>query len=353
MLTALAIVFVFGLLVLFHEFGHYIAAKWHGIKVLEFAFGFGPKLVSIQPKETVYSIRLFPLGGFVRLHGMDPEIDADGKVLPPDPNDERNYENKKIWQKMTIMVAGSLMNFVLALLLFVGVYTVIGIPQASTSNVIGTVVEGNPAAEAGLRPGERIIAVNGIETPDWASLTREIHSRPEQELTLTVQSGDQIRTVRLTTIKDEQTGKGLIGIAGEVVYNKSSILDSMRYGIKMTVEFTSLIIVTIFQMITGQIPADVGGPVAIAQAIGEGARQGLANLLGLTGILSIQLGLINLFPFPALDGGQLVVLAFEGIRGKPLSPEKKGFIQLTGFILLLTLMIVITYQDILRLLQQD
>ncbi|MDA8228456.1 MAG: site-2 protease family protein, partial [Desulfitobacterium hafniense] len=149
--------------------------------------------------------------------------------------------------------------------------------------------------------------------------------------------------------QDTGTGNGMIGIAPQIVYEKASLWKSAAYGLERTVDFTKFILLTFMQMITRQVPADVGGPVAIAQAIGEGAEQGWASLLGLTGILSIQLGLINLFPIPALDGSRLVFLLVEGVRGKPLKPERENFIHMIGFVLLLALMLAITYQDVLKL----
>lgn len=350
-LTTLSIIFVFGSLIMIHEFGHYIVARWFGIKVLEFSFGFGPKIVGYQGKDTHYVLRLIPLGGYVRLHGMDPEVDANGRAIVAPSKDAQSFMNKPVWQRMAVIAAGAFMNFVLAVVLFITVFAYLGIPSVDNSNMIGSLLEGKPAAAAGIQPGDRIITVNQESTPDWTHLTEAIHSKPNQVLTITIERANetQPQTLTVKTEKDAQTGNGMIGIAPEVTYVPASILESTRYGFERSVDFTKLIIVTITQMITGKIPAEVGGPVMIAQAIGEGAERGLADLLGLTGILSIQLGLINLFPIPALDGSRLVFLFIEGLRGKPLNPEKENVIHLVGFVLLMVLMITITYKDILRL----
>lgn len=346
-MTALAIVFVFGLLVMVHELGHFLVAKWAGIRVLEFSFGFGPKLVGYKGRETFYAIRLIPLGGFVRLYGMDPEPDERGQAIIGSPNDPYSYMNKPVWKRMAVIAAGPIMNFILAVVLFVAVFAYLGIP--AEGKAIGSLAEGKPAVTAGLKAGDRIIAVDNTPTPDWDTLTQAIHSKPNQELVLTVERQGQTRTVTLTTEKDAQTGYGMIGIGPEIVYERVPILQTLRFGFNRTIEFTKFIVVTLAQMITRQIPADVGGPVAIAKAIGEGAQAGFSNLLGLTGVLSIQLGLLNLFPIPALDGSRLVFLAIEGLRRKPLNPEKENLIHLVGFVLLLALMIAITYRDILNL----
>lgn len=349
MLTTLSIVFVFGTLVMVHEFGHYIVARWFGIKVLEFSFGFGPKIVGYQGKDTLYTLRLIPLGGFVRLHGMDAEVDANGRAITAPSKDPHSFMNKPVWQRMAVIAAGAFMNFVLAVILFISVFAYLGIPSVENTNAIGSLVTGKPAASAGILPGDKIIAVNQEPTPDWTRLTQVIHAKPDQELTITIERANERQTLTVKTEKDPQTGNGMIGIAPEVTYVHASILESTRYGFERSVDFTKLIIMTLVQMITGKIPTEVGGPVMIAQAIGEGAQRGFADLLGLTGILSIQLGIINLFPIPALDGSRLVFLFIEGLRGKPLNPDKENMIHLVGFVLLMALMLAITYKDILRL----
>lgn len=350
MVTTLSIILVFGLMVMIHELGHFFVARRAGIKVLEFAFGIGPKLFGIQGKETLYSVRIFPLGGFVRFLSAE-EIEEDDQVTRQELL-SRSFESKAIWQKMAVIVAGPLMNFVLGAVLFIMVFAWFGIPVGSNENIIGGVMENKPAAMAGLNAGDRILEVNGIETPDWESVTKQIHSRPGQKISFEIEKATtkEILTLEMTPEMDQQLERGLIGITPNVINQKVSILKAAHYGLQQTMDFTRLILSYIIQMITGEMPVELGGPVAVAQVIGEGARQGLANLLSLTGILSIQFGILNLLPIPALDGGQLAVLTYEGIRRKPLNPEKKGWIQLTGFALLIALMIAVTYQDIVRIL---
>ncbi|CAA7602546.1 Peptidase family M50 [Acididesulfobacillus acetoxydans] len=349
MVTALAVIFVFGSMVMIHEFGHFMIARMTGIKVLEFSFGFGPKLLWHQGKETLYAWRLIPLGGFVRLYGMDPEPDETGEPQIAPADDKRSFMNKRVWQRMAVIAAGPIMNFVLAMLLFVGVFAYLGLPAQAQGNAVGSLVQGKAAEKAGIVPGDRIVAVDGEATPDWNRLTDVIHALPNQNLLITLERGGKTRTIKVRTEKDPQTGYGLIGIAPEIVYRRLSIFQAVGLGWERTVEFTKFILVAIVEMITGKIPAQVGGPVAIAQAIGQGAKEGLANLLGLTGVLSIQLGLLNLFPIPALDGSRLVFLAVEGLRGKPLNPERENLIHFVGFVLLVLVMLAVTYHDILQL----
>lgn len=350
MLTTVSIIFVFGLMVMVHEFGHFIVARRAGIKVLEFAFGIGPKVVGIQGKETLYSIRLFPLGGFVRFLSAEELEEQDRKSRGELYH--RSFESKTIMQRMSVIVAGSFMNFILGAVLFIIIFAWFGVAVASDKNVIGTVMEDRPASAMGLTSGDRILAINGVETPDWTSVTKQIHAKPGETIVFKIEKADtkQIVTLEIVPEYDQQSGRGLIGIMPEVSNEKVSVFESTKLGLQQTIDFTRMIIMYIIQMITGEMPVELGGPVAIAQVIGEGARQGLSNLLGLTAILSIQFGILNLLPIPALDGGQLTVLAYEGIRRKPMSAEKKGWIQLVGFVLLISLMLAVTYQDILRIL---
>lgn len=350
MITVLAWIFVFGLLIMIHELGHYMVAKWTGVKVLEFSFGFGPKLFGHQGKETLYSLRLFPLGGFVRMYGMDAEIDESGQAYIAPADDSRSFMNKKVWQRIAIIAAGPVMNFILAMVLFIMVFAYLGVPVQAEGNAIGTLIPDKPAVQAGLKVGDRIISVNGIETPDWTTLTSIIHKRPNQEISMVVLRDTEKLEINIKTVLDPQTGNGMIGIAPNVLYQQASILESIKFGFMRTLDFTKFIMITLVQMITGKIPADVGGPVMIAQAVGEAAEQGLANLLGFTGVISIQLGLLNLFPIPALDGSRIIFLFVEGLRGRPLKPERENLIHLVGFVLLLAFAVLITYHDILRLL---
>jgi regulator of sigma E protease len=351
-LKILAIIFAFGSMVMIHELGHYMVAKWIGAKVIEFSFGFGPKIVGYQGKETLYTLRVVPLGGFVKLYGMDAEVDESGRAVIAPIADARSFMNKPVWQRMAVIAAGPIMNFIWAMILFVGVFGYLGIPSLGNTNVIGKLVQGKPAAASGIiLPGDRVLAVNQEPTPDWKSLTEVIHAKPEQVLSLTLEkvNGKQHQIVSVKTEKDTQTGYGIIGIEPEIYYTHASILQSTRYGMERTLDLTKFIVVTLTQMVTGKVPADVGGPVMIIQAIGDAAQQGFEDLLVLIGAMSIQLGLINLFPIPALDGSRLVFLLIEGLRGKPLNPEKENMIHLVGFVLLMVLMIAITYKDVVRL----
>lgn len=354
--TAIAFVIIFGVLVFAHEFGHFILAKRAGIKVLEFAFGIGPKIFGYQGKETLYSVRLLPLGGFNRFLSAE-EIEAsreNGESVNYSKQElqERSFESKSIWRRISVIVAGPIMNFLFGMVLFVFLFAVFGVANPENVNVIGEVSKDKPAAAAGLVTGDRILAVNGIATPDWTSVTEQIHANPGKKMTFTIKKAATSETINLaiTPEYDAQSGKGLIGITPTYTMQKVSVLQSIQYGTQRTIEFTRMLILYLFQMITGQAPVELSGPVGVAQVIGEGVQQGMSTLITLTAVLSINFAVLNILPLPALDGGQLVVLIYEGIRRKPLSAQKKGWIQLTGFALLMALMIAVTYQDILRLI---
>jgi regulator of sigma E protease len=349
LLTALAFVFSLAVMVIAHELGHFMVAKWQGIKVLEFSMGFGPKLASYQGRETLYTLRLIPLGGFVKLHGIDAVKNDQGTLVIASSQEQNSFMNKSVWRRFTVIAAGPLMNFVLAGVLFIVVFAYLGIPGAGSSNIIGSLIDNKPAVQNGLLQGDRIIAVDDIPTPDWNSLTNVIHAKPDQTIALSVERGTEQMTFTILTVRDPQSGFGMIGIQPEIVYEHVSVFKAINLGLTNTVMFTREIFVVLIQMITGQIPAEIGGPVAIAQAIGDAARAGLANLLLLTALLSVNLGIVNLFPIPALDGSRLVFLFLEGIRRKPLPPDKENMIHLVGFVLLIALMLAITYQDIARL----
>jgi len=351
--TVIAFIVIFGVLVFVHEFGHFIVAKRSGIKVLEFAFGIGPKLFGFQGKETLYSIRILPLGGFCRFLSVEEvEEGEEGDQVSREELLARSFESKSIWKRMAVIVAGPLMNFILGAVLFVVAFAFFGVAVADNQNLIGQVSLGKPAATAGLAAGDRIIAINRTETPDWNSVTQQIHTNPGEKMSFTVEKADtkQIVTIEITPAYDQELGKGLIGIAPSYTMQKVSVLKSIQYGFLQTVEFTRQLVLYLIHMITGEAPVELSGPIGVAQVIGEGVKQGMSSLFTLAAVLSINFGVLNILPLPALDGGQLAVMTFEGIRRKPLSIEKKGWIQLTGFALLIALMIAVTYQDILRII---
>ncbi|MEW5921094.1 MAG: RIP metalloprotease RseP [Bacillota bacterium] len=334
--TIIASVLIFGLLIFVHELGHYLAAKRAGIKVLEFALGFGKELIAWEKGDTRYTLRFFPLGGFCRLLGEDPD----------DRRQEGNFQDKSIPSRFAVIAAGPVMNFALAVLLFTLMYFFfLGVPQQHSTR-IGEVISGSRAQQAGLQSGDVILSVDGVDVQNWQEVVSRINASPEREILLHLRRNGEEHIVSVTPA--EQQGKGLIGITP--VYKKFMFLPSMVWGFNYTWFFIKLIFVSFYQMITGAIPADVAGPVGIVAVVGEVMQTGLSNLFSLAAIISINLGIINLLPIPALDGSRLLFLTLEGIRGKPIDPQKEGFIHFIGFAVLIMLMIFISFQDIFRLL---
>ncbi|MGI9860392.1 RIP metalloprotease RseP [Moorella naiadis] len=334
-MTIILALIMFSILVLVHEGGHFLAAKRAGIKVEEFAVGMGPALLQGKWGETVYTLRAFPLGGFNRMAGME----------GPNLGDPRGFNRQPVYKRMGVIGAGSGMNFLLALVLFIMVFMVIGIP--ADVNVVGRVEPGMPAAQAGLSPGDRILQVDNIPISTWREMVDLINKHPGEKLTLLVERGGQQRQVTLTTTRDPQSGVGLIGIGP--TWERQGLWRSIALGTREAVEITRLIILSLVQMVTGKVAAEVVGPVGIVQLVGQAATYGLANVLNFMAVLSLDLGIINLLPVPALDGSRLVFLGLEAVRGRPINPEKENFIHLIGFALLVGLLILITYHDLIRI----
>lgn len=340
MFTVIATIFVFGLLILFHELGHFITAKSVGMRVDEFAIGFGPKLVSRKVGETIYSIRIIPLGGFNKIAGMDPDEEQD----------ERSFSAKPIWARMLVIIAGSAMNFVLPVILLFIVFVSAGIDTPSDQPIIGTVFPEKPAAIAGLMAGDRVTAVNGNTIDSWRQFVAAIQSNAGKELTITYsRSDDKPKAVMLTPEYDEKGKRGIIGVTPKIDKYQPGILESAGLAARQTFIVAESMLVGIGEMITGKTAADVAGPIGVAQMAGEVAQLGIIPLLQFAAFLSINLGLINLLPVPVLDGGHVVTLAVEGLRGKPLNKNQMQFIQMIGFALLMLLFVVATFKDIARL----
>ncbi|MBQ1501821.1 MAG: RIP metalloprotease RseP [Firmicutes bacterium] len=333
-LTIISVILVFCVLILSHEFGHFLAARACGVFVEDFSLGMGPKLAQIHGKETTYTLRPFPIGGWCKMRGEDEDSD-----------DPRAFNNKKTWQRMIIIAAGPIMNFVLAFLLFIIVFMMIG--TVSSENVVGSVLEDTPAAEV-LQAGDEIVDINGTAISQWTDIGPAVNQTEQGgELAVTVIRDGKTLTLAISPYYNEQSGSWQLGISPEQTHQ--NFFTAIKLGCVQSVDFAVLLVKTIFQMITGQVEADLAGPVGIVTVISEASGYGLQYLLMLTAYLSINLGLINLFPLPALDGSRLVFLLVEAIRRKPVPREKEGMVHFIGLILLFGLMIVITYHDIVRL----
>lgn len=337
-----ALVFL-GILVFFHELGHFVAGRISGVFIHELSLGFGPAVLSKVRGDTRYSLRVIPFGGYVRFAGEEGLQKEEDQQLPK----ERLLCSQPPLIRSFIIFSGPLMNFIVAVLAFFIVFSFTGIGRPTT--YIGEVVPGYPAYQSGIRPGDKILKVEDVAVVEWQDMVKVVQRRPGIPTEITLQRDSEVITV--TVIPVEVGGVGVIGVKTDVVFQRLGIRRGLLAGIKETL----LVIITwtqgIIGMILGKIAPEVAGPVGISQILGEAAKLGVSQFLYLVGALSANLGLINLLPIPALDGSRLLFAGLEAVRGKPLDPEKESFVHFVGFFLLMVIFVVITYKDILRLIR--
>ncbi|MDQ0190529.1 RIP metalloprotease RseP [Alicyclobacillus cycloheptanicus] len=411
--SAVAIILVFVVSIVIHEFGHYIVAKKCGVAVPAFAIGFGPKLIRWYRRGTEFSVRLFPIGGMVQLAGELPqdtlfrkgerlavEFDDEGRIQAVgDPSDlprgqiatledldlmdrlqmtlamddgvrtypvrpharlmtstrnsmpivERHEQvlGKPLWQRAAMILAGPFMNFLLAGVLFTLLNLHTGIPV--NSPVLGQIVPNTPAAQAGLMQGDRVEKVDGQTIQNWAQLVKAIQSdNPPKPLTVVVDRSGRTETLvvrpHLVTVQGQKVPQ--LGVNAPVTHDPvqafTSGFASVYYGSVNTVQLYG-------QVISHHQFQDLSGPVGIADVISQQAQSGVWQVVFITALLSLNLGLFNLFPIPALDGGRLLFMVVEMVRGKGVDPRKEGLVHFVGFALLMLFAVVITYRDVTRL----
>jgi regulator of sigma E protease len=354
MIYIVAFLWVLGILIFVHEFGHFLIAKLTGVKVLKFSLGFGPTLIGKKIGETEYVISALPLGGYVKPLGENPREEvAKGER-------ERSFSHQPAYKRMAIIVAGPLANFLLAVFIFSLVFSV-GVPQNTA--VVGEVVNGFPAHEVGIRPGDLILQVDDVKINQWADLP-EIISRSEgRTLQLTIKRGEEVIQVKVApraaivkNIFGEEVKTYQIGIsaAGAFVLKREPVYKAIGMGFSQSWFVTKLTVISIVKIIQRVIPAQkaLGGPILIAQIAGKQAQEGFLNLIFFTAILSINLCILNLVPIPILDGGHLLFLCIESVSGRPLSMRKMEVAQQIGLIIIIALMAFIFYNDIMRILPQ-
>lgn len=343
MLTILSIAITITLLVLFHEIGHFMIAKLLKVKVEKFAFGFGPEWFGFTRGETHYSVNLFPmLGGYVKMHGDQP---GDEKAKSPN-----SFLGQAWYRRVLIVIFGPIMNFVLAVLLFSTVY-IVGIPVPDTGIAkIGGVYESTPAFKAGLRVGDIITKINNQPIKTWDDLTKMVQPNAGKTLVIVARRDSQEITFQAKPEYDKERKTGLLGIRAAQKLERFSPIVALGKGISETYDFTLITIKALWLMLTGKMAAEVSGPVGIVQLIGIGVKAGFASLVAFIAVLSINLGVINLFPIPVLDGGHVLFLIIEAFRGKPVSVRKMEIAQIIGLTILISLFLFATYKDIIRLM---
>ena len=339
-LTIAAAVFVFGLLVLVHELGHFATAKLTGMRVDEFAIGFGPKLVSFVHGETTYSLRAVPLGGFNDIAGMDPSDNEAG---------DRGYCEKSVGARMIVILAGSVMNFILPVILFFGIFFFAGVSTPNPEPVLGTVMADKPAAEAGLKEGDRVISLDGNSIDSWNDFVNGVKDNTGDAIEVAVQRGDETFTTTMTPVYDSSAKKAMVGVMSSVNTRHPGIIESAQLSVQKTVGIILMMLDALYKILLELSGAELAGPIGVAQMAGEVAQMGFVPLLNFAAFLSLNLGIVNLFPIPALDGGHFAGLCVEAVRGKPMGPKAMEYMQKVGIALLLLLMVLATKNDIVRI----
>ena len=343
LLTILYFALILGAIVCVHEFGHFFFAKLFGIYVYEFSIGMGPQIFKKKDKkkETTYSIRAIPIGGFCSLAGEGSEED---EKLPKD----RLLQSKPIWQRFLVMFFGAGNNFILALVVLFFLGLIMGSPSVST--VIPTVIEGSPASEAGLMPGDDVKYINGekVKTLDDIQLYLTIADGETEFVVLRDGKEETIKVTPLTGEEKETKGYSYgIQFSQEREYGLGS---AIKYSFTKFGSLVRQMIITFKGLFTGGISVkELSGPVGIFSAVDQTKTGGAANLFYLLALLSLNVGFVNLIPFPAFDGGRIVFLIIEKIKGKPVKAETENLIHTIGFFILLALIIFVTINDIIRL----
>ncbi len=350
MLSALAFIFVLGVLVLVHEFGHFIVAKLLGVRVEIFSIGFGKKLYGIKKGDTEYRISLVPLGGYIKLSGDNPEEKRDGQSW--------EFLSKTPGERAAIIAAGPVFNYIIAFLLFSFVFFV-GVPNLTAK--IGQLKDKYPAQMAGIHVGDRILSIDGQKVEFWDELSAIIYKKTEgKQISIKIQRQDEILDLSLTpkveiskNIFGGDVKVGLIGImpSEETKIVRYGIIESLRRGVDRVVTLTKITYFSLYRMAIGKMSVrqSLAGPVVIFKITGEAARLGFVYLLQIMAALSVSLAIINLFPIPVLDGGHLLFLLCEKIKGKPVSIKVQEIATRIGLSMLVVLMVFVFYNDLVRI----
>ncbi|HHZ83013.1 MAG TPA: RIP metalloprotease RseP [Nitrospirales bacterium] len=354
-----AFILVLGVLIFFHELGHFLVARWAGVGVLKFSLGFGPKLWSWKGEETEYMVCAVPLGGYVKMLGEE-----DGEEVAEEDK-ARSFEKQSLSRRTAIVAAGPIANFLLAYVIFTGVLAMglpLYVPQfESLMPTVDSVVEDSPAERGGLQPADKIIAIDGARIDTWHEMTEIVVESPERELAVDVERAGGVVSLLVTPRSVEaesQDGEpiiiGQIGITkdpGDVAIQSASPVHAIVDGAVATWRWAELMVIGIVKIVQGELSSkNIGGPILIADMSAQAASQGILNITLFIALISINLGIVNLLPVPVLDGGHLMFFAIEGIRGRPVEERGREIAHQIGLFLLLSLMTFAFYNDIMRYL---
>lgn len=335
-------ILVFGIIVFIHELGHFLLAKANKIRVDEFSIGMGPRLISFVKGETRYSLKLLPIGGSCMM-GED-DVDDVG---------EGSFNSKSVWARMSVIVAGAAFNFLLALIFSMIVVGYTGYDEPIVSGVI----EDFPAEQAGLMEGDRIVKINNKRIHIWREISYNNMLHPGETVDLVYERDGEKHEVTLTPKKDED-GSYLLGITSPTKYTKPNLLTAVQYGVYEVKFWIDTTLSSLKMLVMGKVGVDqLSGPVGIVDVVDETYQQSkgygvvivLMQMLNIGILLSANLGVMNLLPLPALDGGRLIFLILEAIRGKRVAPDKEGWVHAAGMVILLALMAFVMFNDVKRL----
>ena len=339
---------VFGVLVFFHELGHYLAARWRGIYVEAFSIGFGPALLSWTDRHgTAWKLSLIPLGGYVRMHGMAVSVLAEDQVDQEAIRHGEAYFEKSVASRAIVTAAGPVANFILAAVLYIGLFALLGQQVAIPDPIAGPVTRGGAADKAGIRQGDRIVSIAGERVASFSAMRDIIVTDAGKPIDMVIHRGSADLT--LTVQVQNEAGIGHIGVESASRTEYLSPLQALGAGLQQTWDMVSGTAIGLANIVgSGKGLSEIGGPIRIIQLTGEVAHQGFAALVALTAALSVSLGLFNLFPIPILDGGHLLFYAIEAVRGRPLPPRTQDYGYRVGFAIIGSLFLAISLHDLVR-----
>lgn len=347
-MTIVIFILMFGLLVFAHEFGHFILAKANGITVLEFSIGMGPKLIGFTRNGTLYSLRMLPIGGACMFEG------EDGKENDGEPLSDGAFPKAGVWARISTVLAGPMFNFILGFLLAMILVSYSG----SDRPVVLGVMDGYPAQEAGIAAGDLITKMNGEKIHVSREIWLNTYVNQEAPLEVTYERDGETYTTTILPKYNEEEGRYLIGLQGYGEYVECKGLDLFRYSYYEVRYCLKSTVKSLGMLVRGEASRDdVAGPIGMVQVIGDIKEQAapygvlvvVLNMINIAMLLSVNLGVMNLLPIPALDGGRLVFLILEAVRGKAIPPEKEGIVHFAGFVLVMILMVLVMFNDISRL----